>query len=332
MTIHDRPTPRQRLEYATIKVVGRLVSLLPAVVGINAGLLLGAAAARLIPIRRKVVDANLRIAFGDSLDETERARLVREAYKTLGMFAMESAYLRYASPEWVAGRVVEMEGFEAVQELLKGPRPVMTFSGHLGNWELLGAAGGRLFPSSPVAKPIHNRLLHEDTRFFRERHGLDIIWSDQPNTPRAILKAVRAGRVVHFFVDQDMRTSGIFVPFFGRPASTTPAPAVLALKTDALLVPAFLIRLGPTRHRMVFRPAIDPRTLKDVPRDERAAELTRRMVAEIEDMVRLYPAQYFWFHRRWKTTPEKVERRRESQARRRQRKTGGQPAADSDPD
>ncbi|MDK2970451.1 MAG: Kdo2-lipid lauroyltransferase/acyltransferase [Candidatus Sumerlaeota bacterium] len=303
-------------------VLGRVIALLPTALGVNLAMLLGILIGRLLPIRGRVVRANIDLAFGDSLDRQEKRRLFLEAYKSLCLLAVESAYLRYGQPEWILDRVVETDGLDRLLAAIEGDRPVISIGGHLGNWEMAGAFGAHKFPVTTLAKPLHNRLVQEDVRTSRERQGLQIIWagSDKTNTntPRAVFKAFRAGRAVHFFVDQDMGHAGVFVPYFGHPASTTAAPALIALKSNALIFPGHLIRLGPTRHRFVIGEVIDPATIPEGTREEQVLHLTQRITASIEDLVRLYPAQYFWFHRRWKTTPEAVARKQRSRARKRE--------------
>jgi KDO2-lipid IV(A) lauroyltransferase len=139
------------------------------------------------------------------------------------------------------------------------------------------------------------------------------------------MQAVKEGRAINVFADQDMRTEGIFVPFFGRPASTTPSPAFFALRCKVPIVPIFLIRTGPTRHRLHFCDVINPQDYfegdqwptKGETSDKAVHDITVAHVKVLEDMIRLYPAQYFWFHRRWKSTPESVAKRKRTLARRR---------------
>lgn len=255
------------------------------------------------------------------MDETEKRRITREAYKSLGMFAVESFYIGAAPIDWVTKRVVEVSGLENYTRLREADRPLLAFTGHFGNWELLGAYSREVIPAVTLAKPLHNPLMQEDLERTRQRHDLRIIWTGAADSVRQILSHVRQGeRTVNFLVDQDARFEGIFVPFFGRPASTNPTPARLSVKYDLPILPCFLVRLGPTRHRMIVRPPLFPGDCGSPETEERVREMTARMTREIEDMVRLHPAQYFWFHRRWKTTPEEVERRREKQFLRRQYK------------
>ncbi|MBI5155382.1 lysophospholipid acyltransferase family protein [Candidatus Poribacteria bacterium] len=316
---HPRSRMVHLIEYALLRAAGAAVRRLPAWLAVNAGALAGALAARLFPLRRRVVEENLRIAFGGSISASERKRLVREAYKSLGMMAIESFYLQSAGPEWIRARVTETEGAEHVQRLLDSGRNFICVTAHFGNWELLGAYTSLMYRPTSLSKPLHNPRVQRYLAESRQRHGLEILWTDAPSLPRQIIKTIREGRVMTFLPDQDMRGEGIFVPFLGREASTTPAPAVFSIRQQVPLLPVYLLRLGITRHRLVIHPPIEPEGFEPSDLNARIIEMTGRHTRVLEDMIRLYPAQYFWFHRRWKSTPQAVEKHQAKLQRRRAR-------------
>lgn len=318
----ESPTLQDRLEYVLVVTAGRFVSVLPTTLAAWMASAIGIAMGRFLPVRRRVVAQNLRIAFGDSIDASERKRLCREAYRTLALFAVETLQLQTKDAAWVERMVPEVEGREVVDRLAAEGRSWIGVTPHFGNWELLGARGAGFLDVSTLAKPLHNRLLTAFAERTRSRHGIKIVWTDGPSPPRQILRVLRdRGKTLNILPDQDMRHEGIFVPFFGRPASTTPAPAFFSIRTGAPIVPTFIVRVGLTRHRVLFTKPIEPaETAHIADEDERIAEVTRRYMAAIEDMIRLHPAQYFWFHRRWKTTPGEVAAMREKRERRLRRK------------
>jgi KDO2-lipid IV(A) lauroyltransferase len=131
---------------------------------------------------------------------------------------------------------------------------------------------------------------------------------------KLIIRTLHSERCLNLLVDQDAGVEGIFVPFFSKPASTTATPALLSIRHDMPLLPAYILRVSPTRHCVHICPMLDPADLPAGTREQQVLELTRRHVAVLEDFVRRHPDQYFWFHRRWKTTPEyaraKLEKRR----------------------
>jgi KDO2-lipid IV(A) lauroyltransferase len=297
---------------------GRTVTLLPAGLTVNIGAAEARVVARVLPLRRRVLRENLSIAFGDAISRGERDRIAREAYVNLAMLAVESLYIGYARREWVDSRFVGIEGREHLDALLSAGKPHVIVSAHFGNWELGGAYFAHHRALLNLSKPLHNPLVQEEVAGARARHGLEILWTDQANLFMQMVRRVKEGRSVSILPDQDHRLEGEFVPFFGRPASTTLAPAVLATRLNAPLVPIFPLRLGPTRHRLVVLEPIQPVDDPALSRQEATVELMRRFHARLEDMIRLHPTQYFWFHRRWKTTPEAAAKRRRTLERRRQ--------------
>ncbi len=315
-----KPTIDQYLGYWALKIFGRLITLLPLGLANNIGCMIGIALSVFFPIRRKIIHENLDIAFGSSISKKERARLTREAYKSLMMLTIESMYLQHKSNDWALERVVEVHGMEHVQAFRESQTPWIAVTGHLGDWEILGAwVSTKLCSMATLAKPIHNPLMQAQVASMRERHGLRMLWTGGNNVPRQILQALKDGFSVNFLADQDMRTEGIFPPFFGRPASTTPAPALFAIKQGIPLVPFFIIRLGPTRHRVVLCPPIWPHDFPSENRDEQIMLIMTKFNSVLEDMVRLHPAQYFWMHRRWKTTEKAARRWKKSLAKKRKR-------------
>lgn len=319
MPRYEKPLVRHRLEYAAIVVTGRAVALLPTWLSVNLGALFGLFCYYVVPVRRKVVRENLRRAFGHEMARQELRRLEREAFKNLGMFAVDFFSIQFGANDWAKKRVVEFDGLHYLEELQNKGRCWFFVSGHFGSWEVMGAWGARDYDLAVTAKPLHNPLVHDAIARTREGQGLKVIWSGK-NTMREILQCVRDGRPINMMIDQDVRNEGIFVPFLGTAASTITTPAVLALREGRPLVPAFLVRLGPTRHRLVVLPPIEPSEAEGEGKDEKVAWLMRRATGALEDIIRLHPAQYFWFHRRWRTTPGQALRWREKQDRRRRKR------------
>ena len=165
-----------------------------------------------------------------------------------------------------------------------------------------------------VARPLDNPYLERFVRRLRCFNGLNVI-AKHGDFERLDVVMHRGGNVVTL-ADQDAGRKGIFVDFFGRPASTHKAVAVLAMKYDALIV----VGVAPRIERQLADPAsapgcepmyysyemaelIDPRLFAAQPRTAAVKAITQRYTAAIERLIRQYPNQYFWPHRRWKTRP-----------------------------
>lgn len=301
-----RPTKRSdRLVVPLLRSASFTLGYLPTGVAVNLGAAAGATAHLALPIRRRVVRQNLERAFGNSHTLEELRRIEAATYRHLGMLGAECLGLWRHGPEWLDRQIVETAGVENAQPLLDEKKPFLVLTGHFGNWEMLGAYFGSRFNLSVLAKPLHNAALDRELSALRSRYGLEILTSTEKTVARNILRAVRGGRTVCFLADQDARRAGIFVPFFGRPASTFAGPALMSIRLKMPLVPAFLLRLGPGRHRVVVRPPLYPPEGLRI--DEAVARLTADHVKALEDVIRLAPSQYFWFHRRWKTAPRKED-------------------------
>ena len=187
-----------------------------------------------------------------------------------------------------------------LDEALAEEKGGVVISGHVGNWEILGqaiAAAG--YPIATIAKPFYDprvtRWLHQ----LRTRHGLKIVWRDQ-NSGKAILRVLRSNNLMAFLIDQDTKTAGDYVPFFGRPAFTPTTPAALALRTGAPLIFCWHHRRG-NRHQITIERIVYQRS-GDNKRDILA--LTALLTARLESVIRAAPEQWVWMHRRWRSSPE----------------------------
>lgn len=294
------PVPlRHRLEYAGFRLVGGLVSVLPESLAFGLGELLGWFTGVVLRIRRDVVDENLVRAFPDR-PEAWRDRVAVASYRHL--LRESVATLRHS--RLPADRIRSMCRIENLDELrrdLDRGKGAIIVSAHLGNWEM-GSASGAAYgvPIDAVMHRQRNRRFDRDLRETRGRLGMGIIIRDV--APRQVLRSLRANRVVALVADQNVSRSGIFVDFFGVPASTARGPAVFAIRTGAPLWYAFAVRTDgeDVRYRVELRRL-------EVPLGEGGEEDVRRITQALnhalEEGIRAYPEQYFWQHRRWKTRP-----------------------------
>jgi KDO2-lipid IV(A) lauroyltransferase len=198
------------------------------------------------------------------------------------------------------GSVVEVLGFEEVEKVRSAGRPLVLFTGHCGNWELLGAAVNcRGVGMAVVARSLDEPGQQEMLAGLRARFGTPTIERGSEGAVRQLLGTLRRGGALGMLIDQDSgKMEGVWVPFFGRPAFTPVGAAKIALKQKAAVVPVFIERLADGRHRVHFQPPLD------LPDDPEAA--TALMTAKIEEQVRRRPEQWVWMHRRWRRQPESV--------------------------
>jgi len=293
---------RHYMEYAGLRMICVLLRLVPAELCFQAARLLGPALAILAPLRKKVVLENLRRAFPDE-DSQSLGRLVRETYRHFLYFGLEFIFLTRWSGEETARRISAVDGMEHLEQAKSTGRPFLVVTGHMGNWEMMGSYfADKGYDLSVLAKPMHNPLTDRYINAARRKAGMEVIPTGD-NVIRDVLSAVKRKRHVVFLADQDARRAGIFVPFLGTQASTFTGPALFSVRTGCPILPVYDIWEGPGRHRIIFLPPVYPPE-KPADRDSAVRGLTEAHVRGLEEMVRRYPSQYFWFHRRWKTQPK----------------------------
>ncbi len=258
---------------------------------------------RPLGIRREVVESQIAAAFPDRpttwVRETSRAcyaHFGRETAATLrlGRAGRRAVLARTRGADELPGRFGELSP--------EGPALIVT--GHVGNWELAGTVLGAVgLPVSAVTRPQSGPF---DRRLTKVREELGIRTILEEDAPREVPRALRSGRVVALVADQHAGRRGTRVSFLGRPASTFRGPARLALGCGVPLLFGALLREG-DGYRIVLEPVESP---QEGSRRERERRLTRGWVERLEACVRARPAQYFWFHRRWKAarSPSRGER------------------------
>ncbi len=288
-----------RLEHAVFRLARGVASVVPERVALGSGALLGRTIASAVRLRREDVDRHLAWAFPEA-HPSWRRRVARASYAHLGR---EAAVLLRAdrwSPEVIRERA-RMVGFEAFREAIMAGRGVVLLTGHLGNWEIGGAAiAAHGVSLDVVGKGMSNRRFQDDLFAMRARLGMRVI--EMGDASREALRSLGAGRVVALLADQQAHRGGVLLPFFGRPASTARGPALFAIRSGAPVFVGFALRDpgAAARYTVTFDPLPFPRS-GDADAD--ALGLLGAYGAALEGAIRLAPEQYFWQHRRWKNAP-----------------------------
>lgn len=242
--------------------------------------------------RRRTLD-HLALAWPD-LTEEERRRLGRACFVHHGTTLGECLHLFHRDCGFV-GSVVEVRGWEEVEEARRQDRPILILTGHCGNWELLAAAiNCRDLGMAVVARPLEEPAQQRMLAGLRQRFGTPTIARGSEGAARQLLAALRRG-ALGMLIDQDTKVDGVWVPFFGRPAFTPVGAAKIALRQKAAVIPTFIERREDGSHLATFHP---PLALPDDP-----TEATALMTARIEEQVRQRPEQWVWMHRRWRRQP-----------------------------
>jgi KDO2-lipid IV(A) lauroyltransferase len=291
---------RHALEAGAARAAAVAVAALPAAAGDAFGRALARVAFSGLRLRRRTVEGQIADAFPGA-DAAWVRRTAGDCYRHFGREAAELARLDVRGAGDLPARV---SGEEEVREVLarvtRPDRGVVIVTGHLGNWEVAGAFLAAIgVPLAAVVKRQRNPRFDALIRASRRRLGIEPVYMEDAYSKLPRLLA--AGTSVALVADQDARRRGIFVPFLGRPASTFRGPARIALRTGAPLLFGAVVRDGGA-YRAILEPV---EAASEGPDAERA--LTAAWVARLDARVRRMPAQYFWFHRRWKTRPRNGE-------------------------
>jgi KDO2-lipid IV(A) lauroyltransferase len=263
------------------------------------GGVLGRIAFDLLRIRRSVTLANLEQALGSTLSRRERIVTARCSYINFAKSMVEFALLGRLTRERI-GSLVRLRDFHHIDRALSRGSGALVVTGHFGSWELLGAAtAARGYPVDFLVGQQSNRLVDDLMNGLRRKAGIGII--SRGIAARGVLGSIKNNRIVALLSDQDARRMGMFVDFFGIPASTFQGAAQFAYRTGCPIFCVFIIRLDDGTHEAVCLPPIEVRVGSD--RDEEVRRLTAEHTRRLEEYVTRYPGHYFWAHRRWKTRP-----------------------------
>ncbi len=262
------------------------------------GRFLGSVAGRLNRRHQAIALENLRGALPELTPE-ETLAIARRCWRHFGEILLDTLTFWRLGPG-SKGREVHYRGLEHVRDAYAAGKGAVQFTGHFGHWELIGLMQGHLgMPMSVVARPLDNPFLERMLASVRGSSGNTVVY--KRNAVRAMMKAIRKGTGAGILIDQDARSAGIFVPFFGRMASTTPTLALLAVRTGAPVLPMHS-EPGPGGSWIItYEPPIQVDLEAD--RDREILRITAHCTAMLERWIRARPELWLWMHRRWKTRP-----------------------------
>jgi KDO2-lipid IV(A) lauroyltransferase len=257
---------------------------------------------------RQVALENLKFAFPGRYSEAELDLLVRRVFRHFCTIAIEIMHLPRCFHANTWRRYMQLpQGNVLVDQLLSG-RSIMFVTGHFGNWEMAGFMLGALgFRTYAIARTLDNPWLDHFLRVkFREKTGQQILSKD--GDFERIQSVLASGGALATLGDQDAGQRGLFVDFLNRPASTHKAVALLALEHKAPLVVIGTAKVAePMRYAVLVEDVILPEEYEG--QRDAVRKITQRFTSALERLVRRYPEQYFWLHRRWKHQPQAKTRK-----------------------
>jgi Kdo2-lipid IVA lauroyltransferase/acyltransferase len=246
--------------------------------------------------QRNIALINLRLAFGETKTEKEIRTIARKCFEEFGMIAFEWLTLKNLKKEKLDG-LIEVEGMENLLAARKKNPSVIFLGAHFGNWEyahLYYAANiNRL---SFIVRAVDNPALETERVSYNTRFGVDILY--KKNGLRPAIKNIKHGEDLVIFADQKVNLSeGFPCRFFGKEVATIPVAPALSEKYHAPVIPMFIVRgENSIRHKIIFLPELK---LYSNDGEEMIARATQRQNDIFEEIIRKYPHQWLWFHKRW---------------------------------
>lgn len=284
------------LEYGLLRSVCGAVAHLPYPSSLAIGEVLATLSFALARRRMARFERRLRQVFGDKFTPSERWRILRQAWINLGRNAIETmAAMRWSIEDFQ--KAVDVSPIAILFSVLKEGRGAILAVPHVGNWELAGAAAGRLgAPLMVIARRQKNVLTTNWLNRVRQGFGIEV-FDRQARSLTGIVKGLRSGKVLAILPDLRAKGPGVDVPFLGHVAHVPAGMGKFARDSGAPIIPVCPVRVERARHRWLAFPEVrsDPSASEEAD----IARMTREVMAIFDEVIRQYPDQYHWFNGRW---------------------------------
>jgi KDO2-lipid IV(A) lauroyltransferase len=284
-------------EYIALRIVIFFIRLIPFKFAVKIGEFIGIISFYLVNFRRSHVIDMLTQSFPKK-SKTEIERIVRSTYKNFARTVIEIIFFQIMSDEEIK-KLFVCANEHLVKKSYAAGKGTIFMSAHLGNWELIPLAYSKIYPMSAVVANQSNVLVDKMIDNVRTNQGFATISRDGMAF-RSVMRALKRNEIVVFLADQDAGPHGVFVPFFGRLTSTPKGAAVFALRAKCPIIIVLCVRQKNGATKLNFTEVPMPNTGDE---DKDIEAINTFYSKKLEDIVREYPEQWFWFHRKWKTRP-----------------------------
>jgi KDO2-lipid IV(A) lauroyltransferase len=294
------------LLYLTIISFIFLVRITPRPIAITVGRLLGLAFWALVPYYRKLVKIQMKNALGSGYSRL----LPIKAFMNFGIIPVEIIKFSYLNEAEIKKRLL-VDGMENVESALADGRPIMCVTGHISNWEILANVAIFIGSKLHIVMAIQrDPKLESIFKSIRARlHGVEVL-PPKGGMVSSLIETLKQGKHIGMMVDQrHQKKYGLICDLLGMPAITTPAPAFIALKGDAIILPVSSSKGQGKTYRVRFEKPIDPREfgtiddniekLSDGAQTEAVQKISDSIQAWLTLVIRTYPDQWLWLHSRW---------------------------------
>lgn len=285
---------KHRVEFLAVRFAAALVRRISMARARAWGAALGRLAWHVDRRHRRVALENLAAAL-PARTGAERAAIARGVFEHFGSVLLELLKTATMNPAELLA-LCETEGDEHCFRAIERGKGALCFTGHFGYWEVQAiASAARFTPISVLARPLDNPHLHTWLENIRTMTGNQVIY--RQGAVVRILRELAQNRGVAMLIDQHLQRDTVMVDFFNRPAATTSALGLLALRTGATVLPVFALPLPGGRYKLIYERPVEP------PRDsspDAVREFTQRCTDILEMYVRRHPHLWLWMHRRWR--------------------------------
>ncbi|MFH0935509.1 MAG: ELM1/GtrOC1 family putative glycosyltransferase [Candidatus Omnitrophota bacterium] len=277
------------------KVSGPLVRCMPKAFSLSLGRLLGGLVYYFETEHRAVAYSNIKTAFGDRFTPPELKKLTHEFYRTFGESIMEIFLIPQVGKNYLK-EYIEIVGQENVQVAFDKGKGIILLAVHEGSWELSNIICAHLaFPFNFFVRDQKYPRLDHILNLYRTQQGCRVI--QRQNQLRQLIGALKKNEAIGITADQGGKT-GALVNFFGRSASMSTGGVKLALRSGAVIIPCFYVRLKGPYIRVIFAPPFEVK--KSGERDKDVHDNLEQLVSVFEKYIAMYPKEYLWFYKIWK--------------------------------
>lgn len=251
--------------------------------------------------QREIALESLTIAFGKEKSEAQIKQIAKDCFIFMAKAGLE--LLLFMDRPALLKKRIEFVGRENLDAALAKGKGVILVSAHFGNFPLmLVKLSLEDYQTAGIMRYMRDERVEKIFVAKRSRMGIKTIYSQ----PRKVcveesIRTLRNNELLFVPIDQNFGSGGVFVDFFGRQAATATGPVVLALRTDAAILPCFIVRQKDDRHKIIFEPALNLERAGDY--QETVIRNIQKLTNIIEFYIRKYPAEWGWIHRRWKSRP-----------------------------
>lgn len=286
----------------TVVGIGKLAAFLPEKQTYKFCIAMTMMAYRRFPKFKNLARRHLVIAFGNEKSPEEIDALLKQTYVNYGKNLAEFLMIPHKTPEWIESKVQFNDPDWIIRTELEKGNGVIGLGGHFGSWELVAARLGLYkYPLVAVVKAQRDSMFSQFVMDTRTKWGNEYIFRVH-GVREECVKQLSQNKILGLMADQNATRGGLFVDFFGKQAATVTGPAYIAMKTGVAIVPSFPARGDDGNVSLHVLP---PLKLQDTGNfDEDLLYNVQLCAKAVEDFARKYPAEYFWWHKRWKTRPK----------------------------